>query len=171
MKAASTLPGKLGRKASALLLDVARFDDWVKEQGGADGSAGFERWFMAQISSGVTAKVLCGHYCVDLGLVGEWLTAEAGRLERYYRAQRWVADAFVSETVDIADGADAETLGADKLRVDTRFKIAEKLDPVRFGKQEAGLGAAMENLADVLQRISERKRAPVVIEAERLEPV
>ncbi len=157
------MPGKLGRKASALMLDVARFDDWVLEQGGV---AEFERWFFAQVSSGVTAKALCEHYVVDLGLVGEWLTADSARLERYHRAQRWVADGYIAETVEMADQGDPDNVPHSKLTIDTRFRYAEKMDPVRFGKQEAGLAGSLENLADVLQRISERKRAPAVIEAD-----
>lgn len=123
---------RIARRSSALMLDVERFDDWVAEQGGDDG---FMRWFCAQIAAGVPAKVLCQHYVVDDGLLGEYLTAEPSRMERYYRAQRWVADGFVAEAVGIADEDNPDVV-RDKLRVDTRLKVAGKLDRQRFGEEK-----------------------------------
>ena len=72
---------------------------------------------------------------------------------------------MVGEAVEIADGG--EDVARDRLRVDTRFKVAAKWNKERYGEGE-GLGAGLENLAMVLQRISERKRELVI---ENVEPI
>jgi len=171
---------RLGAKAGVLMQDQQRFDEWVIEKGevftrAAYGSEGwyaakgeaaprFMVWFAGQVASGVPAREICGHYMQDEGLLGAFLAEDATRVDMYQRALRWVADGYVADAVGIADDATMDGLGVAKLQIDTRLKVAEKLDPVRFGKQEGGLGGALENLADVLQRISERKRAPQTLD-------
>lgn len=160
---ARDLPGKLGRRAAVLYLDRERFDDWVEEQGGDEGLI---RVVCAQVSSGVRLKVMCEHYGVEYGLLWEWLGRDKERLERYYRAQVGLADAWVGEVVDIADGADADSLAVDKWRGEARLKVAPFYDRARFGAKESQLGAGLENLAAVLERISERRRSVVISDGE-----
>jgi hypothetical protein len=147
----------------SMLADAEVFDDFVEQHGGDEMMT---RVVCARVANQESLEDLCAHYCINYGLLWEWISEDAQRLERYFRAQKGVADRYVSGVVAIADGATPETLGVDKWRGESRFKAAEKLDPVRFGKQEAGLAGSLENLADVLQRISERKRQPAVIEAD-----
>ncbi len=106
----------------------------------------------------MTLRTLCEHYVLDYGLLWAWVSETGDRLERYYAAQRGVADAYVAEAVEIADAADIATVKLHGLRVGTRFKMAEKLDPARFGTKDDLLGAGLSDLAAVLTRISERKR-------------
>lgn len=158
-------PGsKLARRAGALMLDVAAFDDWVMEHGGASG---FLRWFCAQIASGVAAKVLCEHYGMDDGLLGDFLTEVPERLERYRRAQIWLADGYVAEAVGIADEENPDVV-RDKLRVDTRLRVAAKYDRARFGdeKMQVGMGAPTINfvMADGMSVTVSVPDAPRVIE-------
>jgi hypothetical protein len=165
---------RLVGKVSTLLLDQRVFDEWVMEKGDGDVLAeygtegwntafaravpGFMRWLCAQAANGVFAAEVCGHYMQDVGLLGAFLTEVPERLEQYRRAQAWVVDGYVMEVVPLADEATPETLGVDKWRVEARMKVAAMVDPERFGKKEAGLGASLDNLSAVLQGISERKQ-------------
>lgn len=121
--------GKLGRKASVMLLDQRRFDEVVEEKGGEEG---FMRWFCAQVSGGVTARVVCESYGVEMGLLGAFLSEDGSRLERYYRAQEWAAEGLVGEALEEAwdDGLDVVR---SKLRVDTNMRVAGKWNRARFG--------------------------------------
>lgn len=152
---ARDLPGKLGRRAAALFMDRERFEEWVEERGGDEGAI---RWVCSQVSSEVRLKVICEQYGLEYGLLWEWMSREKERLERYYRAQVGVADAWVAEVVGIADGADSESLAVDKWRGEARLKVGALYDRARFGAKEVQLGAGLENLAAVLERISERRR-------------
>jgi hypothetical protein len=154
LRGARDLPGKLGRKASVLFLDRKRFEEWLEERGGDEGAIGF---LCAQVASGVRLRVMCVHYGIEYGLLWEWMSRDAARLDRYYRAQVGLADDWVSEVVEIADGADAETLAVDKWRGEARLKVAPFYDRARFGAKEVVLGAGLENLAVVLERISQRR--------------
>lgn len=158
-------PFGMPRKQYALLLDRERFADWVAEQG---GDAGLLQFVKAQVASGVTLKTLCEHYVLDYGLLWDWVSAESVRLEQYYLAQRGVSEYYVAETVTIAD--EGEDVARDKLRIDTRLKVASKWNRERYGDADAQLGAGLENLAAVLTRISERKQramaAPEIEDAE-----
>lgn len=161
---------RLAAKATALMKDQEGFDDWVCEKGGVYiheksraelkelNATPFMTWFCGQVASGVSPRELCAHYMQDDGLLGAFLAENGTRLEQYRRAQQWVADMMVSEVVPISDDATPETLGVDKWRGESRLKVAAMLDPERFGRKEGGLAAGLENLADVLTRISERKQ-------------
>ena len=122
---------KLARKASVLMLDYESLDDRIGECGGEENLV-----FMlcAQVASGVSLKVWCEHYGVDRGLVWALLSENKEWLDRYYRAQEGMADEYVGEVVQIADSADNETIQTDKLRIDTRFKVAAKYAGGRFGE-------------------------------------
>lgn len=130
---ASRLAGKVGRRASTLLLDIEHFDEWVASHGDEETMT---RWLCAQVASGVTLRAMCEYYEIEYGLLWEWISSDAERMGRYYRAQRGLADAFVSDVVPLADG-DGD-VGRDKLRVDARLKVAGKYDRERFGEQRDG---------------------------------
>jgi len=124
-------PGsRLAKKAQALMLDQEAFDDRVKEAGGDEG---FLYFVTAQVASGVSLKALCGHYMLEYGLLWAWMIADEDRLARYEMALRGLADSDISETVELADGADVETVAVSKLQIDTRFKRAAKWDKKRYG--------------------------------------
>lgn len=127
-------PYGMPKKDYARLLDVERFDDWRKERGGDEE---LTRWVCAQVSGGCTLKTLCEHYVVEYGLLWEWLSSDPERLARYYRAQRGVADAFVSEVVPIADDESVD-VGSRKVRTHARLAVSAKYDRERFGEREHG---------------------------------
>lgn len=130
---ASKLAGKVGRRASTLLLDIEHFDEWVASHGDEESMT---RWLCAQVASGVTLRAMCEYYEIEYGLLWEWVSSDAERMGRYYRAQRGLADGMVGEVVGIADGGG--DVGRDKLRVDARLKVAGKYDRERFGEQRDG---------------------------------
>jgi len=50
-------------------------------------------------------------------------------------ARRQGAEAMVDEVLDISDNTGTKNVGRDRLRIDTRFKVAGKLDPDRWGER------------------------------------
>lgn len=124
---------KGGVKAGRMLADYERLDEWLEMWGGDDGAL-FE--LCAQVSEGVTLMGYCEHYGLNRGLMCAWMGEDESRVASYQRAKRWVADNYVDDAVSIADRADVETVAVDKLRVDTRLKVAPLLDRVRFGRDE-----------------------------------
>lgn len=178
-------PFGMPRKAYAVFLDSKQFDDWLKERDSDPALPGGAIGFVcAQVAHGVSLKTLCEHYLIDYGLLWAWISADGAKLQRYYEAQRGVAEYYVSETIAIADDGlndtytddkgnvrvDGDVIQRSKLRIDTRFKVAAKWNRERYGEADAALGAGLENLAAVLTRISERKhramREPEIEDAE-----
>lgn len=96
-----------------------------------------------------------------------WVAESAERAGEYERLLRVRADELVAEALEIADAQkEAERAGGgtydpevprDKLRVDTRLKLASKWDRERYGDQVRH-DVALVDLSEVLRRISERKR-------------
>lgn len=79
---------------------------------------------------------ICRSWDVPYGKVLLWLMSDEKRYELYKRALEVQAHALVSETVGIADeGVDTQR---DKLRIETRLKVAEKHAPGMYGKAEGG---------------------------------
>jgi len=129
VSAVGGMPGKLGRKAVVMLMGEERFGELVEEKGGEEG---FMRFLCAQVSSGVSGRVVCEHYGVEYGLLGSWLSEDAVRLERYYRAQSWAAEGLVEGALDEAWGDGLDVVRS-KLRVDTNMRVAGKWNRARFG--------------------------------------
>lgn len=73
-----------------------------------------------------------------------WLKDKPERLERYRGALKGYGDALIAETVGIADGS-----GDPKLMVDTRFRIAGKVDKKVWGDEKEG---AASGITVVVQR-------------------
>lgn len=171
---------KLAKKASVLMLDMDSLDDRVKEAGGEE-----ELVFMicAQVASGVTLEEWCRHYMLERGLVWAFLTERADWYERYCRAQAGVADGYVAEAVGISEGVDDEgkfdplrDVGRDKLRIETRLKVAGKYDKARFaesGKVGISISGDAVVVMDHEQTLLETARgiAFLLAAADRVVPV
>lgn len=67
-----------------------------------------------------------------------WLKDEPERLERYRAALKGYGDALIAETIGIADGS-----GDAKLMVDTRLKIAGKVDKKVWGDEKESAAAGI----------------------------
>lgn len=67
---------------------------------------------------------ICKAWDVPYGRVMDWLVADVARYERYQRALEVQAHQLVSEVVAIADDP-VNDVARDKLRVETRFRVAK----------------------------------------------
>ena len=78
-----------------------------------------------------------------------WIDADPERLAEYTAGLEAMADELAMDTLEEARGANPETVGVAKLRVDTFFKMAGKLDSTRWG-DKGGAGAG--GITVVVQR-------------------
>lgn len=93
---------------------------------------------------------ICKAWDVPYGRVMAWLMADEKRYAIYNRALAMQAKLLVSETVGIADadpgatekgGTDTGAVAHQKLRIETRFRVAKYHDAATYGdKQEGGAG-------------------------------
>lgn len=159
---------KLSAKASAVMVDESLMDELVLEKGGDER---FLRWLCVQVAEGVTLRDISRDYCVQYGLLWDFLSSDSGRLERYYRAQRGLADAEVAETLGLADSADVEDVSVKKLQIETRFRRGGKYDRQRFGES---VQVDVKQTVDVrvaLQEARSRVEGRRVIDVEQVEQV
>lgn len=85
--------------------------------------------------------------------LNKWATPE--QLDHYAQAMHLRADGLLDETTDISDDStqdrgisaagvpfvNHEHINRDRLRVDTRFKLAEKMNPQKYGARQQITGA------------------------------
>ncbi len=95
----------------------------------------------------IVHEVLCGRRLVEIAqaegllysVLWNWLKDVPERLEKYRDALKGYGDLLIAETVGIADGS-----GDPKLMVDTRFKVAGKVDKKMWGEEkDAGGGGGI----------------------------
>lgn len=104
-----------------------------------------------RISAGASLSEVCAAWDVPYGRIAAWLTDDASRAERYAAALRLRADLVAAECIPIADNARAHVQrleqpdgtvkdvlvfpdnARDRLRVETRLKLAAKWDRGRYG--------------------------------------
>lgn len=171
-------PFGMPRKNYTLLLDRSRFAEFLAEQTTPEFDV--LTFICAQVASGVSLKVLSEHYVVDYGLLWAWLTDETERLERYELAQRGVAEYYVSEAPEIADDVEGD-VARDKLRIDTRFRVAKSWNKARYGETPGlAINVGANSLVAILQGLpsaqveaerQERLTAPELTENEPLDVV
>jgi hypothetical protein len=108
---------------------------------------------------------ICAAWDVPYGRMLTWLMADANRYAVYERALAVAAHALVAETVGIADNESPATQ-RDRLRVDTRFRVAKHHAPDKYGERvqienstvvllDAGL---VGTAADLLDKIVRREK-------------
>ena len=116
----------------ALRTAYSILDDIIARKG-ADG-------FLVEIEH----EVITGRRLIEISqsegllysVLWNWLKDVPERLERYRAALKGYGDALIAETVGIADGS-----GDPKLMVDTRFRVAGKVDKKMWGdEKETGAG-------------------------------
>jgi len=104
------------------------------------------------------------------GALWKWIVGDVERYRDYMQALEAHVQMLVLETVGIADGASSEDVAVAKLKIDTRLKVAGKLDRERWGervKVEAGsvvvLDAGLVGFAGaLLERLSRPEERPVL---------
>ena len=155
---------KIGKRASLLMLDIDSLDDRIAEAGGEDALAFL---ICAHVASGATLTTWCEHYLIERGLVWAFLSENEARLQRYYRALEGVADEYVGEVVGIADNATNENVAVDRLRIDSRLKVAGKYSSARFG-EKSGASVLVGNFpTNIAVTFVEAANGKPAIEGER----
>lgn len=92
------------------------------------------------------------------GALWRWVQEDAKRAGEYQAALEAYAQDLALETVGISDGAVPDDVGVAKLRVETRFKLAGKVDRSRWGDQVQH-NVVVDSFGEMLRRVSERKLA------------
>lgn len=77
---------------------------------------------------------ICATLNVPYGRMLTWLMMDTKRYAIYERALEVAAHALIAETVEIADSESPATQ-RDRLRVDTRFRVAESHAREKYGKR------------------------------------
>jgi len=104
----------------------------------------------ARIAEGESLKDIAATWEVPVGRMLMWVMSDDDRYAAYCKATEIAAHALMHEVIAIADG-DSEDLGRDKLRIETRFKVAAAHARERYGAQGAGGGST--NVQVVVQRM------------------
>lgn len=86
-----------------------------------------------RLCEGETLKGIAKGWGLPRGPFVEWYMTTHG--DRYDAALRVLADEDARETVEIADGAESETVGPNKLQIDARKWRAARWDRQRYGDQ------------------------------------
>ena len=89
-----------------------------------------------RMADGEGLPAICRAWDVPYGRVLGWLMADAKRYAVYQRALEVAAHALVSETVAISDGEPEGDTQRDRLRVDTRFRVAKHHAPKVYGESD-----------------------------------
>jgi len=118
---------------------VARFVEMTSvEREAATLDEMFQR--MTSVPDGVVGvqpeglPAICQAWGVPYGRVLTWLMGDANRYGVYERALAVASHALIAETVEIADN-DSPATQRDRLRVDTRFRVARHHAPDKYGER------------------------------------
>src|SRR3990167_5997418 len=114
----------------------------------APGVAGETMGMLVQrLTDGKTLKEIATSLEVPYGKLAEWVTEDATRAEQYARASRIWVDGLARETVRIADDTPPLKGAAQvaKLQIDTRLRLASKLDRGTYGDQVAISGRIQDD--------------------------
>lgn len=89
-----------------------------------------------RVSDGDTLKDIAKAWQIPYGKLSEWIIEDRTRSEQYNQALAIWGDSLAQESVQIADagGNEAGEVQRDKLRIDTRLKLAGKLNRPRYGE-------------------------------------
>lgn len=95
------------------------------------------RVIVSRIAEGEALREVCRSRGWPYSHVARWLSEDDSRRAEYEWALRLWADAVAQETLGVADGADAESVGVAKLRIETRMRLAARWDRERYGERSA----------------------------------
>jgi hypothetical protein len=100
-------------------------------------AAGGEPAILDALGSGKTVSGICATLGFSTSSFYDWV--ERGgqtRADAVSRARTRGAHSIADQTLDIADTATRDDVQVAKLRVDTRFKLAAKMDPETYGERQ-----------------------------------
>ena len=125
------MPGRpMTRQSHVILADLNQTPEWW------EGS-------LDRIACGDSPQDVAAEHCILFGVFMRWVYDEdhPERRKDYEDALRIAAEARAHECIPIADNANAEAdVARDRLRIDTRMKLAGKWHRERYGDKDAGMG-------------------------------
>ena len=96
---------------------------------------GTEEVLWSRIADGETLQAIAKAWAVPTGRMVRWVLSDPDRTVAYKQAQEAAAHAPIAEVVAIADEGDDTQ--RDRLRIETRFKVAAAHARDRYGVQAA----------------------------------
>lgn len=96
---------------------------------------GTEEVLWSRIADGETLQAIAKAWAVPTGRMVRWVLSDPDRTVAYKQAQEAAAHALIAEVVAIADEGDDTQ--RDRLRIETRFKVAAAHARDRYGVQAA----------------------------------
>jgi hypothetical protein len=105
-----------------------------------------------RVSEGETLKEIADSFGVRYRKLFQWIASDPGRMGEYEGALELYGHTCAMETMAIADGSSEA-----KLMIDTRFRLAEQLNPDRHGKK-VQVDVVHIDLLGVVNQIAERER-------------
>lgn len=130
---------------------IERFNEWKLD-------VNVPAMLFSRVGEGETLAEICKNQEIPYSLVARWIEETPALKAEYELARKSWADRLAQETLKIADdveGADeASHVSAAKLRVDTRLKLAGKLDRERYGERDQGNVRVEINLGNLAQEIA-----------------
>lgn len=97
---------------------------------------GTDEVLWSRIAEGETLQAIAKAWEVPTGRMVRWVLSDPDRTQAYHQAQEAAAHALIAEVVGIADTGD--DVPRDRLRIETRFKVAAAHARDRYGVQAAG---------------------------------
>lgn len=90
----------------------------------------------SRIADGETLQAIAKAWEIPTGRMVRWVLSDPDRTTAYRQAQEAAAHALMAEVVGIAD--EGEDVQRDRLRIETRFKVAAAHARDRYGAQAGG---------------------------------
>lgn len=122
-----------GRQLNKSSTQIARFDALIAQSSPAELLA----MVVDRVANDETLLQIAQSLDISYSTLGMWLDSDSSRCQAYNVALRLSADRLAHECLEIADGANAESVAVDKLRIDTRMRLASSWDKQRYGKGSA----------------------------------
>lgn len=143
---------------------IAAFEEWKADE---------RSWeeFFHRVADGETVQEFCASKSIAYSVVAKHIAQTPLLKAQYDTALQLRGDALAQETIEIVDGATPETVSVAKLKAETRFRMAGKLDRERYGERDRPAVSVNISLGDVSREIRELEsrlgiglQAPITIE-------
>ncbi len=118
---------------------------------------------IARVAEGTMLTVVIAEYGISMGTIRKWKRKSREFKDALVEAEAMGAQAMVEQAVTIADGqafTPAEAM-SQKLRIEARWKLAEKHAPGRYGSKSDEVGGL--DWGKVLDEMNARRAARTVV--------
>ena len=122
------------------------FDEW---SGDLENAPRWVTWWhdmLDRVAEGETIHKVCKRMEWREGTFLRWVRLREDMSRQLKEAEAIYADRKAQETIDIADLANPDDVAVRKLQVETRLKVASKLNPEKWGDQrQVGISLGKNN--------------------------